>query len=66
MCDYKYYKKKLLHENGIYLTRKLIGKPLNFYTEYLYIAYGGTQGVILWSKCSLSLESLVKEVLKNE
>ena len=66
MSDYRYYKNKLLHKKGIYLTRKLIGKPLEFYTEYLYIAYGGSQGVILWTKCSLSLDSLIKEVLEKD
>ncbi len=66
MSDYKYYKKKLYHENGIYLTRKRIGKFLHFYGEFLYIAYWGRRGVILNYKCSISLDKLVKEVVDNE
>lgn len=66
MSDYKYYKKKLYHENGIYLTRKRIGKFPDFYGEYLYIAYWGRQGVITDYECSIILDALVKKVLENE
>ena len=65
MSDYKYYKKKLYHENGIYLTRKRIGKFPYFYGEFLYVAYWGKQGVILDYNCNISLDDLVKEMLEN-
>lgn len=66
MSDYTYYKRKLFHEKGIYLTRKRIGKFLHFYSEFMYIAYWGSQGVITDYKCSINLDGLVKEVIGND